>query len=141
MYDSCMQKQLAPRKTGVTTTVTVVFVILLVILGWYIWTTHANKSRGSASQQKTESFVTFSGTVTARNNGCTHDDVCTVSVDGKVIVTGSGLTADPDANVYGTTDADLRIGDKVSVKARSTDYGLTLQGCEDCYVTRGKLQR
>ncbi len=114
--------------------------MLLAVLGCFIWA-HSHKDQRSAPQPKAGSFATFSGTVTARNNGCAYDDVCTISVDDKIIVTGGGLTADPNANIYGTTDNDLRIGDKVNVKARSTDLGLTLQGCKDCFITRSELQR
>jgi len=122
-------RQPSKNKKSYVTKIAVILVILLAVFGYYIWT------------QKGGSFVTFSGTITARNNGCAYDDTCTISVDGKVIVTGGGLTADPNANIYGTTDNDLRIGDKVSVKARTTDQGLTLQGCQDCYITRGSIQR
>lgn len=115
--------------------------MLLMAAGWYIWATRTANNEHSTVQQTTDTIVTLSGTVTARNNGCAHDSICTVSVDGRVIVTGGGLAADPNANIYGTADNDLRIGDKVRVKARTTDHGLTLQGCPDCYVTRGSIQR
>jgi hypothetical protein len=137
-----MKNPSAAVKTDITRKVLIVVcVIILILIGWYAWASQVRNDRQPAAQQATETFTTFSGTVTARNNGCAHDDICTVTVDGRTIVTGGGLTADPNANTYGVMDNDLRIGDKVSVKARSTDHGLTLQGCQDCYITRGTLQR
>jgi hypothetical protein len=135
-----MNKMPTAKSAIVTKVVPIIlFGILLGLFGWLIWTRHVNKQ--PATQQDVQKYAMFEGTVTGRNNGCAYDDACTVSVDNKVIVTGGGLTANPDANIYGVTDVDLSNGDKVSVKALNTDHGLTLQGCQECYITRGEARR
>ncbi len=111
-------------------------ILLLGVIGWFLWAPHNSTSGG-----QTQKYTTFDGKVTGINNGCAYDDTCTVTVDDKIIVTGGGLSSDPNANVYGTKDADLAIGDKVSVKALSAEHGLTLQGCQECYISRGSIRR
>jgi hypothetical protein len=135
-----MNKQSPAKNATLTKTISIVLLgVLFGLIGWFIWARHTDKQ--PTTQQQVQKYAMLEGTVTGRNNGCAHDDICTVSVDNKVIVTGGGLMADANANIYGITDADLRIGDKVSVKALSTDHGLTLQGCRECYITRGELRR
>jgi len=104
--------------------------IVVIISGVFIIGHLATKaSTGGAT-------TTFSGTVDATNNGCAYDDTCSVTVDGKVIVTGGGLSSNPEGNVYGSSAA-VKIGDKVHAKAIKTPNLYTLQGCSSCYI---KLQ-
>ncbi len=134
-YSKRMSKAPASKNATVTKVISAaLFGVLLGLLGWFIWTRHADKQ--PITRQNTQKYATFEGTVTGRNNGCAYDDACIVSVDNKIIVTGGGLTNNPNANIYGATDADLSNGDKVNVKALNTDHGLTLQGCKECYITR-----
>jgi len=117
-------------------------VILVGFIGWYFWPrdqipTAANTPSPTPMQG---AFAEFEGKVTALNNSCNHDDVCSVTVDGKPIITRNGLSANEQSNTYGVVDADLAIGDKVKVKAVNKGGGMTLQGCSDCYITRGSVR-
>lgn len=138
-------KQPSTRKRNNRTRTTLIILLAVILfgtVGWFVWS--KNNTDGTSSKQAThqseQKYTTFDGTVTAMDNGCAYDATCSVSVDGKAIITGGGLSANPDANVYGATDADLAIGDKVSVKALSSDHGLTLQGCSECHITRGSVR-
>jgi hypothetical protein len=113
-------------------------VILLAFLGWYFWMRDKSPAVTDNSNQGT--LTVFQGKVTGINNGCNHDDVCSVTVEGKTIITGGGLTSNEQTNTYGIVDADLNIGDEVKVRARNTSSGMTLQGCSDCYITRGSIR-
>ncbi|SRR6266498_4213705 len=121
---------------GVIEIIIIVVVTALGFAGWYAWIRNTDNS--TSSQQN---YVEFEGTVTAMSNACHYDAGCSVAVDGKEISTGGGLTNDPQANTWGSTDADLSNGDHVKVKARNGKYGLTLQGCKECYITRGEARR
>ncbi len=123
-------------------------IILISCVGYYIWHTHdtkkqtvasstnlvkSPKSARSPSTQTTE--VNFNGVVTGINNGCNYDGRCLIIVDDKSIITGGGLSAYPNENIYGTS-SDVKVGDKVTVKALRTGDGFTLQGCSSCYIKR-----
>jgi len=84
-----------------------------------------------------DGYVTFSGEVTNISNECAYDGNCSISVDGSNIVTGSGLSANPTDNIYGRTD-NVKIGDRVTLKAVQKSYGLSLQGCSSCYIKKVK---
>jgi|GEM_PF-1534619 len=115
-------------------------VTLVAVIGWYFWTRDKAPAATNSPNQDQGAFAEFQGKVTAINNGCNHDNVCSVTVNEKPIITGGGLSVNEQSNTYGVVDADLAIGDKVKVKALNKDRGMTLQGCNDCYITRGSIR-
>lgn len=135
-----MSAPLTPKSILTVKNILIVLIaVLLIFLGWFIWSQRTHIDNEQKAQPTPQKYTIFEGTVTGINNGCAYDATCTVSVDNRAIITGGGLSSDPEANVYGVTDADLASGDKVSVKALNSDYGLTLQGCRECYITdKGK---
>jgi hypothetical protein len=118
----------------------ILLAVILAFIGWYFWRRDKAPIVTNNTNQNQGAFEEFQGKVTAINNGCNHDDACSVTVDGKTIITGGGLSVNDQANTYGVVDADLGIGDKVKVKALNKDAALTLQGCSDCYITRGSVR-
>ncbi len=80
--------------------------------------------------------ATFNGIVTATTSDCLSGGVCTVMVANKSIVTGGGLSANAQDNVYGRVAKDLKIGDTVFVKALKTSKGFTMQRCPTCYIIK-----
>jgi hypothetical protein len=74
----------------------------------------------------------FDGTVQEINNGCFADGVCSVTVDGTVIVTLVGWSRD----TWGTRDPELKVGDAVQVLCKRTPEGCTLNGDAGYYVRK-----
>ncbi len=74
----------------------------------------------------------FEGSVQEINNGCFADGVCSVTVDGTVIVTLVGWSQD----TWGTRDPELKLGDAVQVYCRRTPEGCTLNGDAGYYVRK-----
>lgn len=74
----------------------------------------------------------FDGTVQEINNGCFADGVCSVTVDGTVVVTLVGWSRD----TWGTRDPELKVGDAAQVFCKRTPEGCTLNGDAAYYVRR-----
>ena len=77
--------------------------------------------------------VTFEGKVEGKNDGCASDGECSIIVDGKKVITGSGLSTNQQENIFGTQDK-VQVGTPVLVKALHDKNGYTLQRCYDCYI-------
>ena len=80
----------------------------------------------------------FTGNITAVSTGCFTDGECSVSVDGKKVVTTIGWTGGPVGTIKGTVtnigDLESRIGANVNVYALKTTDGYTLYGSSDYYI-------
>lgn len=116
-----------------------VAIILLSLAGWYIYNRRHPANNATSNVSSNASVATFSGLITNINNGCDSDGACSITVDGKIVITGGGLAATQVENTYGNLglnggNSHFKIGQKVSVKALNTNYGYTLQTCSDCYV-------
>lgn len=74
----------------------------------------------------------FDGTVQDINNGCFADGVCSVTVDGTVVVTLVGWSQD----TWGSRDPQLKVGDRAQVYCRRTPEGCTLNGDATYYVRK-----
>jgi len=110
----------------------VVLVVVMAVAG-HLFLKNRDHHPSSVNSSSHSDEVTFSGTVTNLSHECNVDGTCSVTVDGKLIITGSGLSPNASDNVYGTSDVQ-NIGDKVDVKAIKSSYGYTLQGCSSCYI-------
>lgn len=98
----------------------------------------------SSSSEVTE---TFEGKVTAYSTACFADGICSISVDGKKIITTIGRSQQTLGTVRGILDfgsIENNVGAKAKVYARKTDEGYTLYGDADYYIeitplVKGKL--
>lgn len=80
---------------------------------------------------------TFEGTVTAFSTGCFSDGECSVSVDGKKVVTTIGWSQAIVGKVTGIPDfgsIENKIGAHAKVYAKKVGDGYTLYGSSDYYV-------
>lgn len=79
----------------------------------------------------------FEGTITAYSTGCFVDGICSISVDGKVIVTTRGWSQEIVGKVTGVEDfgsVEKKIGSRAEVYAKKTSEGYTLYGSSDYYI-------
>jgi peptidoglycan hydrolase-like protein with peptidoglycan-binding domain len=80
----------------------------------------------------------FEGKITDSSTGCYADGVCSISVDGKQVVTTIGWSRDIVGRIYGSInnvgDAENKIGTQVKVYASKTSEGYTLYGNKDFYI-------
>ncbi len=79
----------------------------------------------------------FSGAITAVSLSCFADGICSVSVDGKEVVTTIGWSRDTVGSVKGVSDIgalEKMIGARVNVYAKKTDTGYTLYGNSNYYI-------
>ncbi len=91
--------------------------------------------------------VMFEGVVTGYSTACFSDGECSITVDGKKVITGRGRLQQPLGEVRITPDLggyEKTIGAHTRVYARETSDGFTLYGSHDYYVeislpTKGKL--
>lgn len=91
---------------------------------------------------------TFEGTVTAYSTQCFSDGECSITVDGKKIVTTIGWSPMIVGKVTGIPDfgsIENNVGAHAKVYAKKTDTGYTLYGSADYYIkimpaAKGKLQ-
>lgn len=91
--------------------------------------------------------VTFEGTVTAYSTACFADGECSITVDGKKVITGIGRLQQPLGEVRITPELggyEKTIGAHANVYARELANEFTLYGSPDYYVEislpiKGKL--
>lgn len=79
----------------------------------------------------------FEGTITAYSPQCFVDGICSITVDGKVIVTTRGWSQEIVGNVIGVDDfgaVENKIGSRAEVYAKKTGEGYTLYGSADYYI-------
>ncbi len=89
----------------------------------------------------------FEGTVTAYSTGCFADGECSITVDGKKVVTTIGWSQNIVGKVLGIPDfgsIESNVGAHAKVYAKKTEDGYTLYGNDQYYVeivpkTMGKL--
>lgn len=124
-------KRLTKRRIGITAAIVAVLCVMAVV-AIRLW--------------QTGQIKTFSGTVTQSSLDCNVDGLCSITVQGKTIITGCGLVADNsicpnqafslftegDAK-DGTLKARFGVGTKVRVTAQKTPqsklYNLHCPGC------------
>ncbi len=87
------------------------------------------------------SEIKMVGKITATYDGCSYDDSCHLTVNGKIIFVGGGLTPNsaivPKGQLIGYTigSSSRYIGKKVEVYAKVLkDNFLTIDGSKDYYV-------
>jgi hypothetical protein len=108
------------------------------VLGGLLWWFMAGQGEPTSTPQPRTSgkYTLFDGTIKNINRACDFDGQCAFTVDDKIVVTGGGLGPTPEDNIFGTIDRDLKIGEKVTVKALKADDRYTLRRCGECYVKR-----
>ena len=79
------------------------------------------------------SEFSFNGVVTARDNACYYDGVCTLTVNGITVTTMSGRRLGP-APVWGRMEGDPQVGSKVAVYCKRIGDACTLEGSETYFV-------
>ncbi len=87
---------------------------------------------------KNKDAVIFEGTVTAYSTACFADGECSISVDGKKVVTTIGWSQAVVGKVTGIPDfgsIENHIGAHAKVYAKKTEDGYTLYGNKDYYVS------
>ena len=87
---------------------------------------------------------TFEGTVTAYSTQCFVDGECSITVDGKKVVTTTGRSQVVVGTVTGIPDfgsIENNVGAHAKVYAKKTDTGYTLYGNADYYVAIAPLNR
>lgn len=80
---------------------------------------------------------TFEGTITAYSTACFSDGECSITVDGKKVVTTIGRYQQVVGKVTGIPDfgsIENKVGTHAKVYARKTTDGYTLYGSADYYV-------
>lgn len=81
--------------------------------------------------------ATFEGTVTAYSTQCFVDGECSITVDGKKIVTTTGWSQQIVGTVTGIPDfgsIEQKVGSRATVYAKKTADGYTLYGSADYYI-------
>lgn len=94
-----------------------------------------NKMLSNTVEESTD--VTFEGTVTAYSTACFSDGICSITVDGKKVVTTIGWSQQIVGTVRGISDfgaISSNIGSHAKVYAQKTDDGYTLYGNANYYV-------
>ncbi len=99
-------------------------------------------TRGALAKVKSPSPVvtlgeTFEGTITAYSTACFSDGICSISVDGKKVVTTIGRSQEVLGEVRGIADFGMiegKIGAHAKVYAKKTTDGYTLYGSKDYYL-------
>lgn len=79
----------------------------------------------------------FEGTITAYSQGCFVDGICSISVDGKTIITTRGWSQEVVGTVTGIPDFGSiasKVGSHASVYAKKTSEGYTLYGSANYYI-------
>jgi peptidoglycan hydrolase-like protein with peptidoglycan-binding domain len=80
----------------------------------------------------------FEGTITAVSTGCFSDGECSITVDGKKVVTTIGWSQAVVGSIFGSVssvgDAESKIGSKAVVFAKKTKDGYTLYGNRNFYI-------
>lgn len=79
----------------------------------------------------------FEGTITAYSTGCFADGICSITVDGKTIVTTRGWSQEVVGAVTGIPDfgsIEKKIGAHAKVYAKKTEEGYTLYGNSQYYI-------
>ncbi len=80
---------------------------------------------------------TFEGVVTAYSTACFADGECSITVDGKKVVTTIGWSQATVGKVTGIPDfgsIEKYVGSRAKVYAKKTEDGYTLYGSEDYYI-------
>ena len=96
-----------------------------------------NKMIATSSTTSVNVAELFEGTVTAFSTACFADGECSITVDGKKVVTTIGWSQMIVGKVKGLQDfgsIENNIGAHAKVYAKKTDTGYTLYGSEDYYV-------
>lgn len=79
----------------------------------------------------------FEGTITAYSLQCFVDGECSITVDGKKVVTTTGWSQQTVGSVTGIPDfgtVESKVGSRAQVYAKKTDTGYTLYGSTDYYI-------
>ena len=80
----------------------------------------------------------FEGTITAVSTGCFSDGECSISVDGKKVITTLGWTGGALGSIRGTVqsvgEAETKIGHTAKVFAKKINGGYTLYGSTEYYI-------
>lgn len=79
----------------------------------------------------------FEGTITAYSTGCFADGICSITIDGKKVVTTIGRSQQVVGSVTGIPDfgsVASKVGSHAKVYAKKTDDGYTLYGSADYYI-------
>lgn len=86
----------------------------------------------------------FEGTITAYSTACFSDAVCSISIDGKKIVTTIGRSQEILGKVLGISDfgeIENKIGVHAKVYAKKTTDGYTLYGNSNFYIKIGSQEK
>jgi hypothetical protein len=91
----------------------------------------------TTTPSSTDSAETFEGTITAYSTNCFADGECSITVDGKKVVTTIGWSQQTVGTVTGIPDfgsVSTKVGSHAKVYAKKTADGYTLYGSSSYYV-------
>lgn len=72
----------------------------------------------------------FTGAIEAIDDGCLADGICSLTVDGRMVVWMVGWSREP----WGTVSAERTLGARVEVWCRKTPAGCELRGNQGYYI-------
>lgn len=95
-------------------------------------------TRAALTTASTDSDARFEGTIQAVSTACFADGICSITIDGKVVVTTIGWSQATVGSIKGSVssigDAEGKIGRRASVYAKKTADGYTLYGNSAYYI-------
>ena len=94
-------------------------------------------TRDALQNTASPTTATFEGTITAYSTQCFVDGECSITVDGKKIVTTTGWSQQIVGTVTGIPDfgsIEQKVGSHAKVYAKKTADGYTLYGSADYYI-------
>lgn len=113
-------------------------VAILYVLGlWVVWMVGEEHSNAIyRAEQSLRTTQHFEGQITAIDNACASDGLCTMTVAGREIITGCGLTFDASGCPPEDMTVDYLKGDQVKVVARPFGSGdLYTLNCTGCSIS------
>ncbi len=111
-----------------------IILILIVIFAATALSTYISRDQSTIAKSKK-----FSGTITAYQTDCFFDGICSITVDGKVVVIAAGFRAVGEqgklTGVESMGDVETKIGSTAEVYAEKVDEtNYTLYGSNEYYV-------
>lgn len=95
-------------------------------------------TRAALMATSTDSDVRFEGTIQAVSTACFADGICSITIDGKVVITTIGWSQATVGSIKGSVssigEAEGKIGARASVYAKKTIDGYTLYGNNAYYI-------
>lgn len=106
-----------------------IIVLAVLLAGGLLWVYRSDPAADGGE-------TTFRGTVSEIDTGCYADGICTMTIDGKRVVFGQGMTAadPPTGQLIGTTAPEQFVGRPVEVFGRLEGNSGTIIGRPEYYI-------